>query len=249
MMEHTLLICIDDTDSLDSPGTGQVLEELLARLAEEGLGLGSFITRHQLLIHPDIPYTSHNSSMCSRVTTEDPAAVTEFCRNWLNGACAPGSDPGLCITEPAALPDREKLLAFGRAAKERVLTKEDAWAMARSAPEAIALSEHGGTGQGIIGALAGCGLRLSGMDGRCRGKLQPLTPGECLTPAQLCARGGVDAVWDTAGNPLPDQVQLVFLRPCKPIFRKNLRVAVARPRADGRWDLLSKQELPEELLV
>ena len=58
-MEHTLLICIDDTDSLDSPGTGQVLEELLACLAEEGLGLGSFITRHQLLIHPDIPYTSH----------------------------------------------------------------------------------------------------------------------------------------------------------------------------------------------
>ena len=175
--------------------------------------------------------------------------MTAFCRKWLDGACAPGSDPGLCVVEPAALRDRERLLAFGQTAKERVLTKEDAWALARSEEGTIALSEHGGTGQGIIGALAGCGLRLSGMDGRCRGKLQPLTPGEILTPAQLCARGGVDAVWDTAGKPLPDQAQLVFLRPCKPIFRKNLRVAVARPRADGCWDLLSKQELPEKLLV
>ena len=75
-MEHTLLICMDDTDSLDSPGTGEVLEELLARLAEEGLGRGSFITRHQLLVHPDIPYTSHNSSMCSQVVAADPAATT-----------------------------------------------------------------------------------------------------------------------------------------------------------------------------
>lgn len=248
-MEHTLLICLDDTDSLDSPGTGEVLEELLARLAEEGLGRGSFITRHQLLVHPDIPYTSHNSSMCSQVVAADPAAVTGFCRGWLDGACAPGSDPGLCVAEPAALARREELLAFGQAAKERVLTKEDAWALARSDPGAIALSEHGGTGQGIIGALAGCGLRLSGMDGRCRGKLQPLTPGESLTPAQLRARGGVDVVWDAKGNPLPEDARLVFLRPCKPIYRNHLRVAVARPREDGGWDLLSKQELPEELLV
>lgn len=248
-MEEKLLLCIDDTDSLDSPGTGEVLDTLLAALAEEGLGQGSFITRHQLLVHPDIPYTSHNSSMCTQVRTGDPAGVIAFARSYLDGACAPGSDPGLCAVLPDRLADPAGLLAFGRAAKERVLTKADAWALAEREGDAVALSEHGGTGQGIIGALAGCGLRLSGIDGRCRGKLYPHAPGERLTVDELVARRGVDGVTDQEGRPLPGGTPLVFGRPCKAVFRRGLRLAVAKPRPDGAWDLLSKQELPEVFLV
>lgn len=248
-MTQTLLLCIDDTDTLDSPGTGEVLDALLAALAEEGLGQGSFITRHQLLVHPDIPYTSHNSSMCTRVDTGDGPGAVAFARAFLERTCAPGSDPGLCAVFPHRLSDPAGLLAFGRAAKERVLTKADARALADREPEGIFLSEHGGTGQGIIGALAGCGLRLSGADGRCRGKLYPRTVGERLTAAELIARGGVDGVAGPEGDPLPGDTPLVFARPCKAVFRRGLRLAVARPRPDGAWELLAKQDLPEVFLV
>ena len=59
------LIGIDDTDNLESRGTGHLARQL-ARLLESaisGLRIGS-ITRHQLLVDPRIPYTSHNSSAC-----------------------------------------------------------------------------------------------------------------------------------------------------------------------------------------
>ncbi len=59
-----LLICIDDTDDIDSRGTGEIAELLAQGLTEGGLARCGRVTRHQLLIHPDIAYTSHNSSMC-----------------------------------------------------------------------------------------------------------------------------------------------------------------------------------------
>ena len=64
-----IFICIDDTDNLESIGTGEVLEELMAALDAQQLAQCSFVTRHQLFIHPDIAYTSHNSSMCCAGTT------------------------------------------------------------------------------------------------------------------------------------------------------------------------------------
>ena len=60
-----LLICIDDTDSKTSEkGTGAIAEDIRDMVAETFDAPVSFISRHQLLIHPDVPYTSHNSSMC-----------------------------------------------------------------------------------------------------------------------------------------------------------------------------------------
>ncbi|NLI93380.1 MAG: hypothetical protein GX434_14710 [Peptococcaceae bacterium] len=59
-----LLICIDDTDNLESKGTGEIASEMQAIIQEKGWGTYGFITRHQLILHPDVPYTSHNSSMC-----------------------------------------------------------------------------------------------------------------------------------------------------------------------------------------
>lgn len=57
-------LCIDDTDNLNSIGTGTIAEQILKKIIEKGFGPCSLVTRHQLFIHPDIPYTSHNSSMC-----------------------------------------------------------------------------------------------------------------------------------------------------------------------------------------
>ena len=65
------LIGIDDTDNLESRGTGFRARQLGGRLAEAGLGKVRGITRHQLFVHPSIPYTSHNSSACLDVDLDD----------------------------------------------------------------------------------------------------------------------------------------------------------------------------------
>ncbi|MGH2717450.1 MAG: hypothetical protein ACRDJU_02570, partial [Actinomycetota bacterium] len=74
-----LLIAIDDTDNRDSRGTGAGSRALLEALLDAELGQPVGITRHQLLVDPAIPYTSHNSSACLTWCLSDegqePAAV------------------------------------------------------------------------------------------------------------------------------------------------------------------------------
>lgn len=60
--------------------------------------------------------------------------------------------------------DPKRLIEFGKMAKQAVTNKQAAYDLARET--GIHLSEQGGTGDGVIGAIAGIGLRLSGNDGR-----------------------------------------------------------------------------------
>ncbi|KPK74876.1 MAG: hypothetical protein AMJ79_12975, partial [Phycisphaerae bacterium SM23_30] len=56
----TILIGIDDTDNAASRGTGFLARQLFRQCQNRQLRpLG--VTRHQFLIDPRIPYTSHNS--------------------------------------------------------------------------------------------------------------------------------------------------------------------------------------------
>src|SRR5512145_396199 len=93
------LIGIDDTDNLESRGTGHRVRQMADYLVEIGLVLPLGITRHQLLVDPQIPYTSHNSSACLSVETDEKRIGTlwEACRDYLLAECAPGSDAGLCL--------------------------------------------------------------------------------------------------------------------------------------------------------
>src|SRR5512145_2245003 len=93
------LIGIDDTDNLESRGTGFRARQLGARLSAAGLGRLRGITRHQLYVHPSIPYTSHNSSACLDVDLADDryADARDFCREYLATESAAGSDAGLCL--------------------------------------------------------------------------------------------------------------------------------------------------------
>jgi len=158
------LICIDDTDNLESIGTGKLAQILGRKLEELNLGIMGNITRHQLLIHPDIPYTSHNSSMCFDFETERKNwdKIIQICSDFLDTESAQGSDPGLCVASWDLI--SEEIVDFGFAAKQIVLKKEDAYNLAKK--HNIHLSEHGGTGLGVVGALAGVGLRFSGKDGK-----------------------------------------------------------------------------------
>jgi hypothetical protein len=190
-----ILVCLDDTDNLESRGTGELASLLAGALEEFGWGKSSFITRHQLLVHPDIPYTSHNSSMCFAARLENscpPSRFIDYAGEFLQRESAPGSDPGLCVVLPELLPDPELLIDYGRSAKQRVLDKRSAYDLAREL--GVHLSEHGGSGQGVVGALAGTGLRLGGNDGRLKGQLHVGRPGERRSVGLLLEHPLVDVV-------------------------------------------------------
>jgi hypothetical protein len=159
-----LLIGIDDTDNLDSRGTGYKARCLGTLLEETGLAQVEGITRHQLLVDPRIPYTSHNSSACLVVNTKQNglAQLADYCRDYLLKESASGSDAGLCLASWPAV--RPVIQRFGYQAKQQVLTAE--MAINLTLQENILLAGLTGTGGGVIGALAAVGLRASGEDGR-----------------------------------------------------------------------------------
>ncbi len=229
-----ILICIDDTDNLDSIGTGQLLEDMCAEMEKLGLAKCGFVTRHQLLIHEDIEYTSHNSSMCCEAETEDLQKTAAFAKEYLAAHAAEGSDPGICILRLSGGTGYEKLQEFGKKAQTVVLKKSDAYAVAAEFPDVLSLTEHGGTGDGVIGALAGVGLRLTGSDGRVKGKIRPETEGEKLTVKAFCGKYPVQQVLAEDGKRLPDDTELCFTEPTKAIMVDGTVTLIA-VQEDGRW--------------
>lgn len=196
------LVCMDDTDMPGTRGTGWLVEDMCGILARKEVAVTSAISRHQLFVHEDIPYTSHNSSMCfeMQVTQGSINAVIDFMADFLEKRSEKGSDPGLCVTELRDGLDCRALIEFGQNAKCRVSSKSDAYAMARSV--GVHLSEHGGTGQGVVGAVAGIGLRLSGNDGRYRGWYHLGRPGDIVSVKSLCAYPFVDGLVTREGRSL-----------------------------------------------
>jgi hypothetical protein len=242
-----ILISIDDTDNLDSPGTGALASQIANDLEGNGWGRCGFITRHQMLVHPDIPYTSHNSAMCfpAEIGEDCLEKVIGYSADFLVRESAAGSDPGLCVVVIDSLAESGELIRFGQSAKVSVLTKEAAYELARRT--GTHLSEHGGTGHGVIGALAGAGLRLSGNDGRLKGQLRFAEHESIVSVAALCARDDVDVVRAMDGNSvanhdmvrLGDKVKTVLLD-----GQSVLLVVAADGAADGaRWQTCSRQML------
>ena len=56
------LIGLDDTDNLDTHGTGYLARDLARTLSDTGFTAIEGVTRHQLLVDRRIRYTFHNSS-------------------------------------------------------------------------------------------------------------------------------------------------------------------------------------------
>jgi hypothetical protein len=241
-----LLICIDDTDDIDSRGTGEIAEVMAEGLEAEGLARCGRVTRHQLLVHPDIAYTSHNSSMCfpAEIGDDDPAPVTSWCQTSLAAESVEAADPGLCVVAVDRLERRDALVEYGRAAKQRVFTKEEAYALARELD--VHLSEHGGTGIGVIGALAGAGLRLSGDDGRFKGKFK-LEGDEDGTVSVAAVKGqAVDDVRTIDGLTLLDDERVLAAEECKLVLLGGRAVLLVSPSSAGAsapWQVVERRAL------
>lgn len=237
------LIGIDDTDNLESRGTGFRARQLGTRLAEAGFGVLRGITRHQLYVHSSIPYTSHNSSACLDLDLRDDAVgpARDFCREYLASESAPGSDAGLCVAAFDGVP--EELVEFGCAAKERVLDRPAAHALAGR--HHVHLEGVTGDHMGVIGALAAVGLRRGGNDGRfiwARG-VRELTG--TSTPATLLATTGIDSVQSLDGLPVPPEAELIVDPWPRPVLLQGRAVLLAERYGDAdgvdRWRILSKE--------
>lgn len=155
-----ILIGIDDTDNESSGGTGRLARALAEKLRERYNVLG--VTRHQLLVDPRIPFTKKNS--CNAVhlgdETADMAGLAEETAAFISKRSLDGSDPAICITDARRVAGS----SFGRAAQTRVVKRTEARRLAEES--GCILEELGGTGIGVIGALAGVVLAAGGNDGR-----------------------------------------------------------------------------------
>jgi tRNA(Ile2) C34 agmatinyltransferase TiaS len=217
-----IYIGLDDTDVLESRGTGHLARQIARDLKSEVDVLG--VTRHQLLFDPRVPCTKKNS--CSAIhlngdTALDLGALLERVRAMMLADFYPGSDPGLCIaTRPApAITD------YGRRAQHEIVTQAEARALA--AQFGISLVGLGGDEGGVIGALSAVGLAASGSDGRyvLVGRSRQLSG---LQPVSALLAAGIDAVRTLDGQPVEEGlVQTDRLRPA----RRD-----GRPIAVVEWD-------------
>ena len=157
-----IYVGIDDTDNIESRGTGFRARELGTQLNDAGLGKLIGITRHQLLFDRRIPYTSHNSSACLELEAENNNTLHQFCANYLIQNSADGSDAGLCVATYEMIGG--EILQWGERAKKEIITQEEARELALTS--GVFLEGYTGTKGGIIGSLAAVGLRKGGDDGR-----------------------------------------------------------------------------------
>lgn len=241
-----LIICIDDTDNLESKGTGSIADEMRNIIIEKGFGKCGVVTRHQLLLHKDIPYTSHNSSMCFDCEIDEVyyEKLEKTLSEHLKNESAEGSDPGICIAKLTNQLNKAALLEFGLRAKRSVLTKKEAYDTAKRL--GVYLKEEGGTGQGVIGALAGIGLRLGGNDGEVKGEIKQFKKGEIYTVEQLVSSNIIDMVCDANLNPISKDKNIYVVWKAKPVMINEKIVLIVRWSDEKQlWTTMEKKDMRE----
>jgi hypothetical protein len=191
------------------------------------------VTRHQLFVHEDIPFTSHNSCAVIHIASgEGEAADTIFkqTEEMVLGDFIEGSDPGIAVATEDQLDPA--LIAFGKDAKTMVLTQERARTLAKNL--SIRLKGIGGTEGGVIGAMAGLGLAATGNDGRFvqKGKIREIL-GPCSVRTLLNA--GIDVICTIDGRTVDSGYIIVeenkAVKPC-PV---NGRVILFAEERGGRY--------------
>jgi tRNA(Ile2) C34 agmatinyltransferase TiaS len=175
-----IYVGIDDTDTLDDPGTNQLARHLVRELATQYRG--RMIVRHQLLEDPRVPCTKKNGCAsilfepvsASAATPRDlsyplggegsgegaTATLINALRDIINPWCPKGSDPGFCVTSEVP----PTVIQWGLRCKKELMTQAEARKIAADA--GIHLEGLGGTQDGVIGALAAIGLAATKNDGR-----------------------------------------------------------------------------------
>jgi tRNA(Ile2) C34 agmatinyltransferase TiaS len=195
-----IYVGIDDTDTAESRGTGRLARNIAAALSLNFKVFG--VTRHQLFVHRDIPFTSHNSCAVIHVEAEPNSMENIFSKTkeMIMGDFIEGSDPGLAIASENQI--TPALIAFGQDAKTIILTQQKAREVADNC--GIRFEGLGGTEGGIIGAIAGVGLASTKNDGRflLKGRNRELTG---IRSVQEITDAGIDQVLTLQGQAIGDR--------------------------------------------
>lgn len=241
MNSYKTYICIDDTDEIGyEKSTGLLSEEIGEYIENNYQKECSLITRHQLFIHEDIPYTSHNSSMCftTMLSEKEKEEITEFVISYIEKYAAPTSQPGICIGFEKDFIDTEALVRYGFDAKQRVLSKDEAYAMAKL--QNLHLSEHKNGGQGVIGALAGVALRFYGSDGRVKGNIK-LSQGS-ISVEELLKYDSIDEVQFEDGSNASSEIIVQINDKLKRVILNHKSVVLIQKEGD-EYTLLTTEQL------
>lgn len=218
-------IGLDDTDNLESRGTGHLARTMATALAQDFRVHG--VTRHQLLEDERVPKTAKNS--CAAILLEGDLypliEIAMYARKVLLDDFQPGSDPGLCVA--ADVP--AEIIAYGQRAQCEFLYQQEPRDLA--AAHGLHLEGLGGDEDGVIGALAAVGLAALGGDGRyvqvgSIRDLEGLLPLAHVLAAGITSVKTLDGVTVTEGMILSDK-----LRPA----RRGGQPVLFVEREDDHW--------------
>jgi tRNA(Ile2) C34 agmatinyltransferase TiaS len=227
-----LYLGIDDTDNADSVGTGRLSRMLADELEAQRLVSDCENTRHQFLIDPAIPYTSHNSSACISAESVGQTTLERVARaavEFLEDHFHEGANPGLCIAAATEVP--EWFVQLGLRAQREVIELAE---VRELAAQSTAFVWWGGeTGQGLIGALGGVGLRSTGRDGRFIALRGIRELHGVLRAGEIVARSGVDCVESETGELLSDDTLVDTRDWVRPVPREGRRVMRVRREGDS----------------
>jgi tRNA(Ile2) C34 agmatinyltransferase TiaS len=233
-----IYVGFDDTDNLDADqGTGKLARWFEDKLPNDCRLEG--VLRQQLLMHENIPYTSHNSAACMILNAPDPTLMQKLVANaiaHLEMHSLQGSDPGVCVVCDGD-PSLPGLIEFGYLCTRKIVTQKDAIQAASSSH----LSGHGGTNDGIIGAAAAVGLTASGWSGRFieYGRLRDFP--EQISVSELeRSNMRVVSVDRDAKVPAPDD--LVYTKGwLRPRLWGDRAVVLVVPIEEGAWESVGRK--------
>lgn len=219
-----IFIGLDDTDTLETRGTGHLARVIASELGADLRIAG--VVRHQLLVDQRVPCTKNNS--CASILIDQDADLERIFRRVKDLMLADfiaGSDPGLCV----ALVVPEAVIEFARRAKREIVSQAEARDVAER--NGVLLAGLGGTSDGVIGALAAVGLSSTGEDGRyvMVGNLRQL---EGQQPVSSIFAAGIAAVTTADGQDVKEG--LVNTYKLRPARRGGRSVAVVAWR-EGCW--------------
>ena len=147
--------------------------------------------------------------------------------------------PGIAAAFVKDILNAQELINFDKSAKEIYLSTKQAFEAAST--QNVFLKELKSGARGIIGVLAGIGLRLSGNDGKIRGKFELKESN--LSVAEFLGLNFIEAVADENFKPLSPDERVNLIGALKPVFLDFKATLLVKKESDGGFRNLSVKEL------
>ena len=147
--------------------------------------------------------------------------------------------PGIAAAFEKDIANVQEPINFGKSAKEIFLSTEQAFEEA--ALQNVFLKELKSGARGVIGALADIRLKLSGNDGKIRGKFELKESN--LSVAELLGLNFIEAVADENFKPLSPDERINLIGALKPVFLDFKATLLVKKEAGGGFRNLSVKEI------